>query len=101
MNISVLAVVFPQEILKDRQFCLKLSRYFNCPRNTTASAETFTEKQLQHNFELHFTSYLSTAPSKILPYSKTIEKAKRLSAFGENDSRCLSYFSEVHIFLKL
>ena len=68
-------------------------------QNTTASTKTFTEKKLGHTFALHFTSYLSIALSKILPHSKTIENAKKLLVFGKNDSRCLSHFFEIHIFL--
>ena len=37
-------------------------------QNTTASTETFTERELERNFALHFTSYLSIALSKILPH---------------------------------
>ena len=48
-----------------------------------ASTETFTEKYLERNFALHFTSFLSIACFKILPHSKTIKNAKKLSAFGE------------------
>ena len=70
----------------------------NCRRNTTASKKTFTEIQLRRNFALQFTSYLSIAPSKILPHSKTIKNAKKLSVFGENDSRRLSNFLQTHIF---
>ena len=36
--------------------------------------------------------------SKILPHSKTIKNAKKLSVFGENDSRCLSNFLQTRIF---
>ena len=50
------------------------------------------------NFALHSTSYLSIALSKILPHSKTIKNAKKLSVFGKNDSRCLSNFLQTHIF---
>ena len=74
-------------------------RFFeNCRLNTTASMETFTENSLRRNFALHFTSYLSIALSKILPHSKTIKNAKKLSVFGENDSCCLSNFLQTHIF---
>ena len=45
---------------------------------------------------MHFT--LSIALSKILPHSKTIKNAKKLSVFGENDSHHLSNFLRTHIF---
>ena len=70
----------------------------NCRRNTTASTETFTENQLRRNFSLHLTFYLSIGLSKILSHSKTIENAKKLSVFGENDSRRFSNFLQTHIF---
>ena len=60
--------------------------------------ETFTESSLQRNFALHFTSYLSIALSKILAHSKTIKNAKKLLVFGENDSRRLSNYLQIHIF---
>ena len=60
--------------------------------------ETFTEKYLGHNSKLHINSYLSLSLSKILPYSKTIKNAKKLLVFGENDSRRLSNFLQMHIF---
>ena len=60
VNVSVLAVVFRQQILKNRQFCLKLKN--------------------------------------ILFHSKTIKNAKKLSVFGQNDTRRLSNFSQIHIF---
>ena len=69
-----------------------------CRRNTTASTKIFKEKELEHNSALHITSYLSIALSKILPHSKTIKNAKKLSVFGENDSRRLSNFLQTHIF---
>ena len=69
-----------------------------CHGNTTAGTETLTEKQLQHNFALHFTSYLSIALSKILSFSKTIKNAQKLLVFGESDSHCLSDFLQAHIF---
>ena len=74
-------------------------RFFeNCRQETTASTETFTENSLRHNFALHFTSYLSIALSKLLPHPKTIKNAKKLSVFGEKDSRRLSNFLQTHIF---
>ena len=75
VNVFVLAVVFR------RQF-----------------SKAFTEIQLRRNFALQFTSYLSIALSKILPHSKIIKNAKKLSVFGENNSRCLSNFLQAHIF---
>ena len=69
-------------------------------RNTATSTETFTENLLRSNFALNFTSYLSIALSRILTHSKTIKNAKKLSVFGENDSRCLSTFLQSHIFWK-
>ena len=60
--------------------------------------KTFTEKKLERNFAWHFTSYLSIAFFKILPHSKTIKNANKLSVFDENDSRCLSNFLQTHIF---
>ena len=58
----------------------------------------FTEKKLGHNSALYITSYLSIALSKILPYSKTIKNAKKLSVFDENDSRRYCNFLQTHIF---
>ena len=76
-------------------------RFFEiCRRNTTASTKTFTEKWLERNFALHFTSYLSITLSKILPHSKTIKNAKKLSVFCGNDSHCLPNFLQTHIFWK-
>ena len=87
MNISVLAVVYLPE---------NCWFFENCQQNTIASTETFTENQLHLNFALHLTSYLFIALSKILPHSKT-KNAKKLSLFGENDSRRLSNFLQTHI----
>ena len=50
------------------------------------------------NHDVHFTSYLSTAFTKILPHLKTIKNTKKLSVFGENDSRRLSNFLQTQIF---
>ena len=69
----------------------------SCQESTTASLETFTEKK-GRNCALHFTSYLSIALSKILLHSQTIKNAKKLSLFGKNNSRRLSYFLQTHIF---
>ena len=49
--------------------------------------ETLTEIYLRRNFALYFTSYLSIALFKILPHSKTLKDAEKLSVFCENDSR--------------
>ena len=72
-----------------------------CRRNTIASTKTFTERYFERNFALHFTSYLSFALFKILLHSKTVKNAKKLSVFGENDSRCLSNFLKTHVFRNL
>ena len=98
MNVSVLAVVFHRQFSKNQKFCLKFLGFENCRQNTLASTKTLTENYLRRNFALHFTSYLSIALSKILPHSKTIKNAKKLSVFGENDSRRLSNFLQTHIF---
>ena len=90
VNVSVLAVVFHGEISK--------KNFEICQRNITASKETFTEKYLGCNSTLHFTSYLSIALSNILPHSKTIKNSKKLSVFGENNSRLVTNFLETHIF---
>ena len=77
-------------------------RFFeNYRRNTTASTETFTENSLRRNFALHLFVhyYLSITLSKIVPRSKTIKNAENLSVFGENGSRRLSNFLQIHIFL--
>ena len=55
-------------------------------------------QKIHCNVILHYTYYLSIALSKILHHSKTIKKAKKLSVFGENDSRRLYNFLQVHIF---
>ena len=41
------------------------------------------------------------ALSKILPHAETIKNAKKLSLFGENDSRRLSNFYELIFFESL
>ena len=63
-----------------------------CWRNAAASTETFTEKKLGRKCTLHFTFYLSTALSKILPHSKTVKNTKK------NDPGCLSNFLQTRIF---
>ena len=77
--------------IESKRFSLKVSifcRLFEiCRRNTTASTEKFTEKLLGRDFALLFTSYLSIALSKIMRHSETIKNSKKLSVFGENDSR--------------
>ena len=67
--------------------------------------ETFTEKSSRRNFALHFTCCLFIVLLKILPHSKTIKSAKKLSVFAENASHCLSnflqkFFETLIIFLK-
>ena len=47
---------------------------------------------------MHFTSYLSITLFKILPHSKRIKNATKLSVFGGNESRCLPNFLQTHIF---
>ena len=69
-----------------------------CWQNTTASTEMFTEKELERNFGLHFTSYLSIAILKILSYSKAIKNVKKLSVFSKNDYGRLSNFLQTNIF---
>ena len=96
-DVSVLAVVFRRQFSKIRQFQIKLS-FLIYWRNMTAGTETFTEKRLEHNSALHITFYLSIALPKILPHSKTIKSAKKLSEFCENRFRCLSNFLQTHIF---
>ena len=99
MNVSILDNVFCRQFSKNRQIKAKFSVFWkNCQRNTTDSMETFIENQLQRNFSLHLISYLSIALSKLLSHSKTIKNAKKLSVFGENDSRRLSNFLQTHIF---
>ena len=94
VNISVLALVFRRQIKKTNNFTWNCQFFEFCQRNAIAS----TEKKLEHNFALHFTSFLSIALFKILPHSKTIKIAKKFSIFGENDSRCLSNSLQNHIF---
>ena len=60
--------------------------------------ETFTETWLRRNFALYFTSHLSITLSKILPHSKTLKNAEKMSVFGENDSTHWSIFFQTHIF---
>ena len=44
VNVSVLAVVFRQQIYKNQQFCLKFSGFLKLlVKNTRASTEMFTE----------------------------------------------------------
>ena len=53
----------------------------NCCRITIDSTKTFTEKQLGRDSTLYFTSYLSTALSKILPHLKTRKILKNCRYF--------------------
>ena len=68
VNVSVLAVVFCQQITKP-----------------TILTETVGFLKFVGEIE-----QLVRKRSKILPHSKTIRNAKKLSVFGENNSRCLS-----------
>ena len=98
VKVSVLAVSFHRKISSTNNFRKNCPFFKICRQNTTASTETFTEKSLGRNSALHFTSYLFTALSKILPHSKTIKSIKKLLVFSKNDSRRLSNFSQTHIF---
>ena len=91
---------FAENLQKADNFCWNCRFFENCQGNTTASTETFTENLLRRTFTLHFTSYLSIPLSKILPHSKTIKNAKKLSVFVENNACRLSQFLETHIFWK-
>ena len=53
-----------------------------------------------HSSALYITSYLSIVLSKILPHSKTIKNARKLSIFSENDPHRLSNFLQTHTFWK-
>ena len=105
-NVSVLAVVFRRQIKKPTILPEIVGVFLICRQNTTASMETFTEKELERNFTLHFTSYLSIAFSKILPQSKTIKNSKKLSVFGKTTLVVyvivykLIFFKTLIIFLK-
>ena len=91
---------FAENLQKADNFCWNCRFFENCQGNTTASTETFTENLLRRTFTLHFTSYLSIPLSKILPHSKTIKNAKKLSVFGEKDSCYLSNFLQTDSFWK-
>ena len=97
---SVLAIEFRLHFKKAEIFRQDCQFFEISEWNTAASTETFTEKKLGHNSVLNITSYLSIALSKILLHSKTIKNTKKLSVFGENDSRRLSNFLQTHIFWK-
>ena len=90
--------ISPTNLKKPDNFAWNCRFFKNCRQNTTASTETFTEKQLGHNFALHFTSYLPIALSKILLHSKAIKNVKKLPIFRKNNYHCLSNFFETHIF---
>ena len=47
---------------------------------------------------LHFASFLSIVLFKFLPHLKIIKNDKKLSVFGEDNSRCLFNFLQTHIF---
>ena len=98
MNVSILAAAFRQQSSKTKNFRQNCQFFEICRQNTTASTKTFPEKELGHNSALHVTSYLSIALSKFLPHSKTITNAKKLSLFGENNSRRLTDFLQTHSF---
>ena len=101
VNVFLLATVFRWQFSKNWQFQAKLLVFWKLlAKYKKASTKTFTKKLLGRNSALHITSYLSIALSKILPHSKTIKNAKKLSAFGENDSRRLSKFLQTHVFWK-
>ena len=87
---------FAGNFQKTGNFAWNCWGFFKLLANTLVSTEMFTEILI--NFALHFTSYLSIALSKILPYSKTIKNANNLLVFGESDSRGLSNFLQTHIF---
>ena len=57
--------------------------------------QTFTDNSLRR---INSTSYISIELSKILPQSKIIKNAKKLLAFGENNSHRLSNFLHIFIF---
>ena len=95
-------VFFVAETLKDitNHFAWNCRFFEICRWNTTTSTENFTEKQFGRNFASHYTSYLAIALFKILPHSKTIKNAKKLSVFGEKDSCYLSNFLQTDSFWK-
>ena len=78
-----------------RQNCRFFEIYW---RNTTASTETFTEKQILRNGALYFTSYISIALSRILPHLKPIKNAKKLQEGGKNNPLRLSTFYNLLFF---
>ena len=55
----------------------------SCRRITNTSTLTFMERLSRGDCALHFTSFLLTTLSKILPCSKTAEKTQKLSVFAE------------------
>ena len=100
MNVSILVVVFHRQFSKNQQFQAKLLVFWNFLAKCNSYYGNVYRKIIRTYSALHITSYLSTALSKILPHSKTIKNAKKLSVFGENDSRRLSNFLQTHIFWK-
>ena len=57
-------------------------------------------ENVHRNFALseNFRNFRNFTLSEILPYSKPKKTPKKLSVFGESDSRCLSNFLQSHIF---
>ena len=93
VNVSILAIAFRQQILKNP---IILPEIFGFLKIVVEIQHLVQKRSQKINYD--FTSYLSIALSKILPHSKTIKNAKKLSVFGENDSRRLSNFLQTHIF---
>ena len=60
MNILVLAVVFCQQFQKTNNLRQNFHFFKICWQNTTASMETFTEKELGHNFAQWFSTNQSS-----------------------------------------
>ena len=100
MNVSILVVVFHRQFSKNQQFQAKLLVFWNFLAKCNSYYGNVYRKIIRTYSALHITSYLSTALSKILPHSKTIKNAEKLSVLGENDSRRLSNFLQTHIFWK-
>ena len=83
---------------KTDNFALNCRFFEICRQNTTASMETFTEKQLGHNSVLHIISYVSIVLSKVLPHSKTIKNAKKLSYLVKTTLAVYLIFSKLIFF---
>ena len=95
VNVSILAIAFRQQILKNP---IILPEIFGFLKIVVEIQHLVQKRSQKINYD--FISYLSIALSKILPHSKTIKNAKKLSVFGENNSRCLSNFLQTHIVWK-